>query len=132
MKLPADASSPGIGTLVPAVGLLLLAAMALVLATPALARPKPDLKGLDLEVRPGDVKLKPRKPLLQALPEPKGPEAALPIDPNTMAQTDQVERTEIPRQRRDGETGSGEGSVLEQILEDHTIPLFRLRMDSPF
>jgi hypothetical protein len=128
------ASAPTTGAHVCPAGLLpiLTLTLSLILTGPALARPKPALKDLDLDVRTGDVKVQPRPPLA-APPPPVAAPSGPPIDPNALAQTDQVERGEIPNRRR-GATGidSGEGSVLEQLLEDHTIPLFRLKMDSPF
>ncbi|MEK0084067.1 hypothetical protein [Benzoatithermus flavus] len=134
MPLHTQASAPGTGSFLPAAGLLLLTVvLTLALASPALARSKPHLKELDLDIRPGDVALQPRAPTAEPLTDAADIGQDLPIDPNAVAQTDQIERTELPRQRRsEGGDGSGEGSVLEQILQDHTIPLFRVRMNSPF
>jgi hypothetical protein len=131
MKRSTRPSAPETDLLAPTAGLLSLLMLMLVLAPgPAEARPKPHLKELDLDARPGDVKLQ-KKPWRVRLRDEAGFAGGLPIDPNALAQTDQMERSEIPKRRGESGTSSGEGSVLEQLLEDHTIPLFRLRMDSP-
>ena len=44
-------------------------------------------------------------------------------------EVDRVGRGEIPSRLS---AGSGGGGVLEELLEDNTIPLFRVRMKPPF
>jgi hypothetical protein len=95
------------------------------LAAPATARPQPPLADLDLKVRPGDVKM-PQSP---ALAEPL-PATARPAAPDLVEEVDRVERGDLPY-RLSGRAGD-EGGILEDLLEDKTIPLFRVRMKPPF
>jgi hypothetical protein len=98
-------------------------------AAPAAARPQPDLAELDLEVRPADVAA-PKRPKLA---EPAAPVSAPPasaIAPNIVEEVDRVGRGEIPSRLSAG--SSGDGGALEELLEDNTIPLFRVRMKPPF
>ena len=45
-------------------------------------------------------------------------------------EVDRVGRGEIPGRLSAG--SSGDGGVLEDLLEDNTIPLFRVRVKPPF
>ena len=99
------------------------------LPAPAAARPQPDLAELDLRVRPADVAA-PKRPKLA---EPLAPVSAPPASamrPDVVEEVDRVGRGEIPSRLSGG--SSGDGGVLEELLEDNTIPLFRVRMKPPF
>ena len=97
-------------------------------AAPAAARPQPELAELDLRVRPTDG------------PAPKRPKLAEPLAPapastsatrsDVVEEVDRVGRGEIPSRLSAG--SSGDGGVLEELLEDNTIPLFRVRVKPPF
>jgi hypothetical protein len=97
-------------------------------AAPAAARPQPELAELDLRVRPTDV------------PAPKRPKLAEPLAPapastsatrsDVVEEVDRVGRGEIPSRLSAG--SGGDGGVLEELLEDNTIPLFRVRVKPPF
>jgi hypothetical protein len=106
----------------------------LLAAAPAGARQKPDLSGLDLGVRPGDVGLPPYRPLAERLLPPErqpGPKAY--AVPDLVDEPDRVQRSEIPNQRHgQGGGDTGDGGILQDLIEDHTIPLFRLKMRPPF
>jgi hypothetical protein len=98
-------------------------------AAPAAARPQPNLAELDLKVRPADVAA-PKRPKLA---EPVAPVSAPPasaVPPDVVEEVDRVGRGEIPSRLSAG--SSGDGGVLEELLEDNTIPLFRVRMKPPF
>jgi hypothetical protein len=98
-------------------------------AAPAAARPQPDLAELDLKVRPADVATPKRPNLAEPLaPLPAPIPATTPSD--VVEEVDRVGRGEIPSRLSAG--SSGEGGVLEDLLEDNTIPLFRVRMKPPF
>lgn len=116
---------------------LLLVGVVLVQALPAEAakRPEAALEGMDLRIRPGDL----RVPAVPLLLRPLATQASelLPFElelPSVVEATDQVERTSIPNRRRgdDGAPVSGEGGILEDLLENNTIPLFRLTVEPPF
>ena len=53
-----------------------------------------------------------------------------------MGAIDQAPVSETPNRRKAGtgtlETSAGDDELLKQLLEDKTIPLFRIRMESPF
>lgn len=94
----------------------------------AAARQKADAASLDLRLRPGDLRLPP-------LPSPRRPSGEEPpLDqPRSAAETDRVERALIPQRHRGGELFLvGDGGFLEELLEDSTIPLFRVTVEPPF
>jgi hypothetical protein len=98
-------------------------------AAPAAARPQPNLAELDLRVRPADVAAPKRPKLAEPLaPASPPPTSATPSD--VVEEVDRVGRGEIPSRLSAG--SSGDGGVLEELLEDNTIPLFRVRMKPPF
>jgi hypothetical protein len=107
--------------------------LSLAMAVPLAARPQPKPQRMDLAVRPADVRLKPPVVVLEplsALEEPEVPGVAL-ADP--VAEIDQVERTEIPDRRR-AKSGLqlGDNGLLQELLEDKTIPIFRVTVEPPF
>ncbi len=115
---------------------LALAALALVLVpTPSFARPQRDLARVDLRIRPGDLKPAPeaRRPLVPfAASAPAGqPVYAL---SDRVEANDRVRDSEIPDRRREQNLlGIGsKGSLLEALLENQTIPLFRVTVEPPF
>jgi hypothetical protein len=98
-------------------------------AAPTAARPQPDLAELDLRVRPADVAAPKRPKLAEPLaPVPAPPATATPSD--VVEEVDRVGRGEIPSRLSAG--SGGDGGVLEELLEDNTIPLFRVRVKPPF
>lgn len=111
---------------------LLVMTLALWAAT-AVARSAPDLERLDLTVRPSDVAAPPRAVAIEPLP----PIAAPPEPPSDpVGEIDKVGRTSIPRRGNSalgplGSIGGEEGGMLQELLENKTIPLFRVRMKSP-
>jgi hypothetical protein len=54
-----------------------------------------------------------------------------PTDP--VAEIDQVRRTEIPDRRR-AQSGLefGDSNLIQELLENKTIPLFRVTVEPPF
>ena len=99
------------------------------LAAAAGARPQqPDLAKLDLRVRSADVAA-PKRP---ASAEPPAPAPALTsaTRSDVVEEVDRAGRGEIPSRLSAG--SSGDGGVLEDLLEDNTIPLFRVRVKPPF
>jgi hypothetical protein len=52
-----------------------------------------------------------------------------PVSANRTEEVDRVGRGEIPSRLSAG--SSGDGGVLEDLLEDKTIPLFRVRVKPP-
>jgi hypothetical protein len=118
-------------------GLARLAGAALliipVMIEPVDARPQPKPARLDLSVRPGDLRPMPLASL-PVLDEPKGAVEAhmlAPTDP--VAEIDQVRRTEIPDRRR-AQSGLefGDSNLIQELLENKTIPLFRVTVEPPF
>jgi hypothetical protein len=119
---------------------LAAAALALVLlptAALAVVRPEPKPERVDLSVRPGDLKLAaPAFPQPSPAVEPRARDEELTAGYTLSEQveaTDRVRRGEIPDRRRlqnDLAIG-GEGGPLEQLLEDQTIMLFRVTVESP-
>ena len=117
-----------------AIGCLLAFGMAAcLLAGPAVASPAPGLSGLDLRLTPSDV---------------APPEAAPPLNsaedadlhrqnvPEIVGEIDQVQRSEPPQKRTPGtgplENLSGSQGMLKELLENKTIPLFRVSVPPPF
>jgi hypothetical protein len=99
----------------------------------AAAKPARDLSTLDLSLSPGDV--------VPAAP-PSAPEAGLPRapyaqnTPEVVREVDQVRRAGTPNRRESGGGPlgglTGDDGVLQELLEDKTIPLFRVRVEPPF
>jgi hypothetical protein len=87
---------------------------------------------LDLRVQPGDV-APPPPPLLPDAPVP--PALGRQSVPEIVSEVDQVQRVETPQKREGrgplGSLSSDEG-VLKELLENKTIPLFRVRVTPPF
>lgn len=124
-------------SLITPVGLARLAGAALfvvpLVIEPADARPQPKPTRLDLSVRPADLRPMPATSL-PVLDEPEGAvEASMlaPTDPVT--EIDQVRRTEIPDRRR-AQSGLefGDSNLIQELLENKTIPLFRVTVEPPF
>jgi hypothetical protein len=96
------------------------------------ARPQRDLATVDLRVRPGDLKPAPRPLVPYAAPElDEEPVYAL---SEQVEATDRARRSEIPDRRREQnllDIGS-EGSLLEELLENQTIPIFWVTVEPPF
>lgn len=112
---------------------LVLAVLALSLP-PAEARPQRDLGRIDLRIRPGDLKFAPsHRPLVPYAAATADEEAAYALAEQVEA-TDRARRSEIPDRRRDQnllDIGS-DGSFLEELLENQTIPLFWVTVEPPF
>ena len=104
-----------------------------VLAGPAGATQAQRLSGLDLRLGPKDVAPS------QAAPLPSAPEDADPQDqnlPEIVGEIDQVQRSSAPQKRMPGagplENLSGSQGMLKELLENKTIPLFRVSVPPPF
>ena len=117
-----------------AFGCLLAVGMTVgVLAGPAGATQAQRLSSLDLRLGPSDV----APP--EAAPLPSAPEDA---DlqhqnlPEIVGETDQVQRSSVPQKRMPGagpfESLSGSQGMLKELLENKTIPLFRVSVPPPF
>lgn len=124
-------------SLITPVGLARLAGAALfvvpLVIEPVDARPQPKPTRLDLSVRPADLRPMPATSL-PVLDEPeRSVEASMlaPTDPVT--EIDQVRRTEIPDRRR-AQSGLefGDSNLIQELLENKTIPLFRVTVEPPF
>ena len=98
-------------------------------AAPAAARSQPDLAELHLRIRPADVAA-PKRPKLAEPLEPLSAPPASAVPPDVVEEVDRVGRGEIPSRLSAG--SGGDGGVLQELLEDNTIPLFRVRMKPPF
>lgn len=105
-----------------------------VLAGPAGATQAQRLSGLDLRLGPKDV-----APPAEATPLPSAPEDADPQDqnlPEIVGEIDQVQRSSAPQKRMPGagplENLSGSQGMLKELLENKTIPLFRVSVPPPF
>ena len=127
----ADIGRPNLGLVLAS---SVLTMIVVIWALPAVARSAPDLGQLDLTVRPADVAAPPRSILAEPLPPlahpPAGPMA------NPVDEIDKVEPNPTPNRGPSllgplGGLGGEEGGVLQELLENKTIPLFRVRMKSP-
>lgn len=100
-------------------------------ALPALARPQPKPQRIDLSVRPADVRLQRPVAVLEPVVEEPAIPGVGPADP--VAEVDRVARTEIPDRRR-ARSGLqlGDSGLLQELLEDQTIPIFRVTVEPPF
>ena len=121
---------------------LAVAALALVLTAGAsTARDMPQRKALDLRLRASDVKPTPPRPV----PEMASQEEPLPawiafvfgtdrpeLDDSVEMQ-DRMARGPIPNQAREsaGEDEIGTSNFLKDLLDNQTIPLFRVTVDPP-
>ena len=90
------------------------------------------MAGLDLRLRPGDVVLPPPEaPAIEpALPAPSAQSVS-----EVVGEVDRVTEPETPN-RHAADTGPlgelvGDG-LLKELLENKTIPLFRIRVEPPF
>lgn len=113
-------------TMLPCCAFLLLAA-----PSQTQARPSPLPPNLDLRVQPGDVQPDTDDlPIgVQGVNDVGGPFAT----PEAMAEADRMQRTEIPNRRRGpGAVQPGEGNFLQDLLQNKTIPLFRVTVEPPF
>lgn len=104
-----------------------------VLAGPAGATQAQRLSGLDLRLDPKDV----APP--EAGPLPGAPEDADPQKqnlPEIVGEIDQVQRSAVPQKRMPGagplDNLSGSQGMLKELLENKTIPLFRVTVPPPF
>lgn len=112
-------------------------ALALILAiwsAPAVGRQAPDLERMDLTVLPADVAAPPKSVLDEALP----PFVDATNEPaaNQVDEVDKVRQNPTPNKGPSllgplGDLGGQEGGALQELLENKTIPLFRVRMKSP-
>ena len=111
--------------------LVTVLALGQALALPLAARPQPKPVRMDLAVRPADVRLKP--PVVVFEPAFEEPEVPGVGPANPVAEIDQVDRTEIPDRRR-AKSGLeiGDSDLLQELLEDKTIPIFRVTVEPPF
>jgi hypothetical protein len=123
----AKARAPGRVGRRPFAACVLMALSWTALAAPAGARPQPDLAKLDLRVRPADVAA-PKRPK-SAEPLAPAPASTSATRSDVVEEVDRVGRGEIPSRLSAG--SSGDGDVLEDLLEDNTIPLFRVRVKPP-
>jgi hypothetical protein len=103
------------------------------MGTPAGATPASGVPSLDLRVQPGDVALPP-PPLLPDAQVP--PALGRQNVPEIVSEVDRPQRTETPQRQKAGagplgSLSSDEG-VLKELLENKTIPLFRVRVAPPF
>ncbi|MGD9507320.1 MAG: hypothetical protein AB7I59_12250 [Geminicoccaceae bacterium] len=108
----------------------ILGCLVLTVAGPASAAQ--GLSGLDLRLKPGDVAPSPPAPYRAVTGAPTLAELAM----NLASTLDQGPQAQTPNRRKSG-TGSldalaGDDEFLKQLLEDKTIPLFRIRVEPPF
>ena len=125
----AKARAPGRVGRRPSAACVLMALSWTALATPAGARAQPDLAKLDFRVRSADVAAPKRPESAEPLAPVSAPPASA-MPPDVVEEVDRVGRGEIPGRLSAG--SSGDGGVLEDLLEDNTIPLFRVRVKPPF
>jgi hypothetical protein len=114
--------------------LWVIAALWAIAAEPAFARSAP-IDQLDLTVRPTDLAA-PQHPV-PALPPLTDALANVTEPVNPVDEVDKVRPTVTPNRRPSalgplGGLAGEQGGVLQELLEDKTIPLFRVRMESPF
>ncbi|MFO1047671.1 MAG: hypothetical protein U1E52_07205 [Geminicoccaceae bacterium] len=90
-----------------------------------------ELQGLDLRLNPGDVRPAappPYRSVAKAEPEAQ-PET------DSVAMLDQGPITRAPNRRKAGTTSleslTGDEDLLKELLENKTIPLFRLTVEAP-
>lgn len=112
---------------------LLIAAGIVCAAGPVAARSAPDLAGMNLRLEPTDV-VPPAPP-----EQPRVPVAANlhgQSVPEIVGEVDKVRPAETPNRRAPGSGPLGNLTVgegmLQEFLENKTIPLFRVRVAPPF
>lgn len=115
---------------------LALAVLALVVVPAAAsdARSKHDLTRVDLRVWPGDFKLAPvSRPLVPFVATAADEQAVFALSDRVEA-SDRVRDSEIPDRRREQNLlGIGaKGGLIEELLENQTIPLFWFTVEPPF
>ena len=102
-------------------------------ALPAAATSKPNLAGLNLQLNPTDVAPTPPPLITEARVPPKMHEQST---SEIVGDVDQVKQTETPNRRAPGSGPLGsltaDDGVLKELLENKTIPLFRVRVAPPF
>ena len=108
-----------------------LTAGVLALVAAASAHAVPKAGGLDLQLNSADVTPAPAPPFRSITSGPTDETADA-----SVGAIDQAPVTASPNRRKPG-TGSlnslaGDDTLLKELLEDKTIPLFRVRMESPF
>ncbi len=112
---------------------LLVLGGGVLLTLPASARSAPDLAGLDLRLQPSDV-VSALPPGLSDTPVP--PRMHDQSVPEIVSDVDRVAETPTPNRRVAGTDALGDLSfgegVLQDLLENKTIPLFRVRVAPPF
>jgi hypothetical protein len=98
----------------------------------AIAKPASGLSGLDLRLTPNDV----APPPPAALPNSPEPSVLHRQNvPEIVGEIDQVQRSDTPQKRTVTgplESLSGSQGVLKELLENKTIPLFRVSVPPPF
>lgn len=109
------------------------AGLVLAVAPVAEARSAASQPSLDLRLQPSDVRPSPvpQLPEISAAPDVRAQNV-----PEVVGEIDRVKPSVTPN-RRDPGSGplgnlGGDGSMLQELLENKTIPLFRVRMAPPF
>ena len=91
-----------------------------------------DLSGLDLHLKPADVAPAPPPRYRSVTAAPSDAE----LETNDIGTLDQAPQTEAPNRHKTNagslETIAGDEDLLRQLLENKTIPLFRIRVEPPF
>jgi len=99
---------------------------------PGLAATTRGMARLDLRLRPGDVVLPPEAPLI----EPAVPAPSAQSVPEVVGEVDRLTEPETPNRQVAGRGPLGElvgeDGLLKELLENKTIPLFRVRVEPPF
>ena len=102
-------------------------------ALPTAATSQPNLAGLNLQLSPADVAPTPSPLISEARVPPKMHEQST---SEIVGDVDQVRQTETPNRRVAGSGPLGsltaDDGVLKELLENKTIPLFRVRVAPPF
>jgi hypothetical protein len=87
---------------------------------------------MDLRLKPGDVAPAPPPPYRSVTGAPPVEELAMDVT----GTRDQGPQVETPNRRKAGagslDSLAGDDEFLKQLLEDKTIPLFRIRVEPPF
>ena len=115
-----------------AAALMCAAGLVLAAAPLAQARPAASQPSLDLRLQPSDVRPSP----VPQLPEISAADVRAQNVPEVVGEIDRVKPNVTPN-RRDPGSGplgnlGGDGSMLQELLENKTIPLFRVRVTPPF
>jgi len=100
---------------------------------PASARSATNLSTLDLQLQPRDVA---PPELLESGIGDAPVSAGSQNLPEVVREVDQAQRTEPPKRRLPGsgplDSVTGDQGVLKDLLENKTIPLFRVTVEPPF